>query len=192
GHRARSGAELGWLPPPRTTADLPSAGRDITAQSHASLPDISTFKSMPYHAGLSLDRAVQVGIGASGGSGGTGLSGGSAFYWSDMLGNHNLTTLVNLSGSVGGVSKSLGLYRDYENRRQRWAWGLQGYQIPYFSRDFVTTQDPTTGFVQVQDIRSWQVERAMMGSLTYPINPVMRFESTLGYRNIDFSGEVET
>jgi outer membrane protein assembly factor BamA len=77
-------------------------------------------------------------------------------------------------------------------RRQRWAWGLQGYQIPYFSRDFTSTEDPTTGFVQVQDFRSWQVERSMMGSLTYPVSPVMRFESTLGYRNIDFSGEVET
>ena len=186
-------AVIGSIPPPRTNVEPASSGRDsITAQSHAPLPDVSTFKSMPYHAGLSLDRAVQVGIGASGGSGGTGLSGGSAFYWSDMLGNHNLTTLVNLSGSIGGVSKSLGLFGDYENRRQRWAWGLEGYQIPYFSRDFVTMQDPLTGIVQVQDQRSWQVERAMMGSVTYPVSPVMRFEGTAGYRNIDFSGEVET
>src|SRR5207253_222270 len=158
-----------------------------------SLPEAAGFKTSHYRPGLSLDHASQIGVGVSAGTGGRGLGGGSAFYWSDMLGNHNLATLVQMSGSQGGVAKNLGLLADYENRRRRWAWGMQGYQIPYFSRQFVTSYDtPTPGQVQVQDVRSWQIERAFEPSLSYPLSRVQRFELSAGYRNIDFSGEIET
>jgi DNA polymerase III alpha subunit len=94
-------ADVGTLPSPRTVPG-------ITAEAPAPLPDAVSFQSTPYHAGLSLDHAAQAGVGITAGTGGTGLGGGSAFFWSDMLGNHNLTTLVQMSGSQGGVSKNLG------------------------------------------------------------------------------------
>ena len=58
----------------------------------------------------------------------------------------------------------------------------------------IVTQDntPTPGQVQVQDVRSWQIERAFETSLSYPLSRVQRFELSAGYRNIDFSGEIET
>lgn len=178
-------ADVGTLPPPRTAGGT-------TAEAQAYLPETSSFKSTPYRAGLSLDHAAQAGVGISAGTGGAGLGGGSAFYWSDMLGNHNLTTLVQMSGSEGGVSKNLGILGDYENRRRRWAWGLQGYQIPYFSREFVTNEDPISGNFQVQDVRSWQIERAVEASMNYPLSRVQRVELSAGFRSIDFSGEIET
>lgn len=180
--------EAGVLPPAHPDS-LAS-----TARAFASLPDTSTFRTAKYRAGISLDHASQAGIGISAGSGGAAIGGGSAFYWSDMLGNHNLATLLQLSSSEGGVDKNLGLLVDYQNRRRRWIWGLQGYQIPYFTRDFTSDEGTFAGTpaVRYQDVRSWQIERALATSLAYPVSRAQRFELSAGFRNIDFQGEIKS
>ncbi len=181
-------SEAGVLPPPRTEP------LTIAARDSVKLPDPATFQHAKYRAGLSLDYAAQAGIGLAAGSGGLAIGGGSAFYWSDMLGDHNLATLLQLSSAEGGVDKNLGAVVAYQNRKQRWNWGVQGYQFPYFTRDFAVDEGTFNGepAVREQDLRFWQIERAVEGSFAYPMSRAQRIEASIGYRNIDFASEVRS
>ena len=50
-----------------------------------------------------------------------------------MLGNRNLSTLININSSSGDLFKSSALVVGYENRRTRFNWKLEGGQIPILS-----------------------------------------------------------
>jgi len=167
----------------------------VTAtRDSAALPDPAKFSSKRYRSGLSLDFVSQTSLAVGAGAGGFAVGGGSAFFWSDMLGNHNLATILQVSSAEGGVGRNLGAVVAYQNLRNRWNWGVQGYQIPYFTRTFQLEEGTLGGepVVRESDVRSWQIERAIEGSVSYPLSRAQRVELAGGYRNIDFESEVRT
>ena len=180
---------------PSRAGNLPPALGDAgtTAAAAESLPDPSTFGRSRYRAGLSLDSVGQIGIGVAGGTnGGVSVGGGSALFWSDMLGNHNLATQFQVNSSEGGVAKNIGAVVAYQNLAQRWNWGVSAAQFPYFSRGFDIFENPSTGQGVIRDERFWEIERQVQGIMAYPLNRVQRFELGAGFRNIDFESEVQT
>jgi Tol biopolymer transport system component len=178
----------------RSHADLlPAATSDVgvTANLVDSLPDSTAFKHNRYRAGLSLDSIGQVGVGvAAGGNGGVAIAGGSALFWSDMLGDHNLGTQFQLSTAQGGLGRNLAAVVAYQNLKNRWNWILTGGQIPSFWRTFETEEVGSVGIAR--DNRFWEIERQVHGVMAYPFNRAQRIEMGLGYRNIDFQSEVQT
>src|SRR5439155_1081559 len=60
---------------------------------------------------------------------GTFVGGGASLYWSDMLGNRNLVTVLQVNGGFKDVSALLA----YVNARHRWNWGVAAQQVPYYS-----------------------------------------------------------
>jgi hypothetical protein len=154
------------------------------------LPAATTFPTVPYRPRLSLDQVAQptIGIGADrfGAYGGGGL----ALMWSDMLGHHELGTMIQITNRLeetGGVVQ-------YINRTHRWNWGLVGEQTPYitggFSQALVNT-NAGPAIVQ-QDLLVTQTNSAASGLLQYPFSRAQRIEFAAGVRRIGFSQKVET
>ncbi len=193
-HELDGGALSGTAPgvPLRRADLLPSALGDAsaTATAAATLPDSTGFQHSRYHAGLSLDSVGQIAVGVSAGNGGYGVGGGSALFWSDMLGDHNLATQFQVSSSQGGISRNLAALVSYVNLKQRWNWSVSAGQIPYFWRDF-QIQDTPTQEIQT-DSRFWEIQRQVQGLIAYPFNRAQRVEFGVGYESIDFQSEVET
>ena len=179
---------------------LPDASREVlasvTAESDSGgLVDSSLFTTSRYRPGLTLDYVSQTSLGFAASGSGLAVGGGSALYWSDMLGNHNLATILQLNGNQGGVGRNLGALVGYQNLARRWNWSLQGYQVPYFYRSFEVEEvliEPGQYLVTERDIRTWQIERGVEGAVYYPLNRARRLEFSAGYRSIAFQEEVRT
>lgn len=182
---------LAQLPPPqRKEVQLASVSPDSLR-----VPDSGGFTRKPYRPGLSLDFVSQIAIGVSGGGGsGVAVSGGTALYWSDMLGNHNLLTALQASNLSGNVMNDVAGIVAYQNLASRWNWSLALAQLPYLSRRIVIDEGVFSGEpgVRVRDIMQWQVDRELVGTISRPFNRVHRLEMTGGYRGIAFRQEIES
>ena len=155
------------------------------------LVDPVTFEEEEYGAGLSLDYISQPQVGAGVDQFGTVFAGGISLFFSDMLGNRNLTTVANINTSNGSLLRSSTLVAAYQNRRTRWNWGFEGGQIPYAIRRFGIRQINATQFEQVEQFQ-WQISRQFVGSFSYPFSRSFRWESSAGYQNVDFANETRT
>ncbi len=158
------------------------------------LPDTITFQVTAYKPGLSLDYIAHPSLGLAVGGSGFFVGGGAGLYWSDMLGDHNLATFFTISNEGGDFTKSTALGAQYTNRSHRINWGGAVSQIPLIIRDFRIFQGVIDGeLVEVEQVlREWQVNREVAGILYFPIDRAQRIELSAGFRNIDFSGEVQT
>jgi hypothetical protein len=179
---------------------LPPSGREpaevdrLTHRASEGLAHASGFTRKPYKPGLSLLDVSQSGVGVGAGTSGVALSGGTTLYFSDLLGDHNLTTLIQASNQGGSLINNVAGVVAYENRRSRWNWGLTGAQVPYLNQAFTTEEVVVNGepLLIQREYRDWQIDRQIGMTLGYPFNRVSRLELSGGYRDVDFSGEVET
>jgi hypothetical protein len=170
-------------------------GRVVAARADAEkgLADPDTFTKAPYKARLGLDYVGQpyVGAGVSGRYG-PGVNGGVSMAFSDMLGEHNLQTMLQAE-SVSGFT-DVGAVVGYVNRKQRFNWGVQGGQIPYLLRDFSSGIVESGGQLayaeQVYTVR--QIERSVSALGFYPFDSTLRLEASAGYRHLGFDSRVET
>jgi len=178
------------LPPsPRVRAAWMDSARTAVAAV-----DTMRFSSARYRPRLSLDYISQPSLGVAAGSSGVGVGGGAGLYWSDMLGDHELVTLLQVSNVGGNVLNNTAAAAAYQDLRARWNWGVQASQIPYITQDYsseVVLLDGKT-VVREQEITFWQIERAVMGSVSYPFSRFTRVGFSAGVRNISFANRVRT
>jgi hypothetical protein len=159
------------------------------------LVDTTGFEQADYHPALSLDKVSQVGIGFGVGGGGVSGAGGATLFWSDMLGDHNLATYLEVSSDGGNFLNNVAAVLDYRNLRRRWNWGVELSQIPYLTQalnyNVVQLPDGSTG-TQEEAALIWQVERRALATLAYPFDRIRRIEFAGGYRNLSFESELTT
>ena len=174
------------LPPvERAEATMP------TAEHAIGRVDTTLFRRTAYHPGLSLDYVSQPSLGLSLGGGGTAVGGGLSMSWSDMLGNHNVGTLLQFNNAGGSFLDNLTAGAAYTNQRSRWTWGGEASQISYFSGFFADTGFQDGGGAESQ-YRSWELDRTAELDLSYPFSRFQRIEFSGGLRSIVFKNEVET
>jgi len=181
----------GILPPHERPA---GAVAEQLARPEAGLVSDEGFQVSPYRPRLSLDYVAPPSIGVGFGSFGPVVGGGTAFYWSDLLGHHLLmATLQSTSFTSGGLLNNLGGMIGYQNQRRRWNWGLLGGQLPYLSGGYTSTVAIVGGRRSLveESILFWQINREAAALLSYPFNRAKRVEFTGGYRNIAFSAKSE-
>jgi outer membrane protein assembly factor BamA len=121
---------------------------------------------------------------------GTFIGGGASLYFSDLLGNHNLITGLNVQGSIKDINALVG----YQNLSGRLNWGVIGQQTPYVTGAFaqgVTDIGGQTALVD-QELLERQTNRDVFGLLSYPFSQVQRVEFQAGYSNISFDRELRT
>jgi Tol biopolymer transport system component len=198
------GVEPSTTPGHPDPAALPSGGaggKEIAAlqrDTAVGLADAAGARTEPYKAHLDLDLIGQpygfAGIGSTGAFAG----GGMAFYWSDMLGDYNLGTTLEINGSLNGgfnnFARSLGGQIGFENRKHRWNYGLTAGQIPYLSGQVSmgTTEDNGQTVGVQRTVVSRQVERSGSAIASYAFNAAQRFDVSAGISNISFDQQTET
>ena len=145
-----------------------------------------------YHAKLSLMGIGQPSVAAGVDNYGTYLGGGIMLFWSDMLGNYNLTTALQIKANdiFTDISGLLG----YMNTKHRWNWGVVVQQVPYFTQGFLS------GNASVKNIPAYveqeyifrETNRSISGILSYPFSQVLRVEFNARYTNKSFNNKVTT
>jgi hypothetical protein len=160
---------------------------EVLADAHTGLPDTAEFASKHYGAGLGLDYIAQPQLLVASSQFGTYVGAGAALYWSDMLGNRNLTTALQVNGGVKDITAVLG----YVNLRRRLNWGVFAQQVPYvygygYSGAGLYNGQPVY-YDQVFKFR--ETIRDISAVTAYPLNRAMRFELSAGGRDISFDQE---
>jgi Tol biopolymer transport system component len=154
------------------------------------LPADTNFDVVPYKAGLSLTYVGQPSLAVGASQFGTYLGGGASLYFSDLLGNHNLVTGLNVQGSLKDVN-ALVAYQDLTHRLN---WGFAAEQVPYLTGGFVEGTATINGEPALvdQEVLQRQTNRDFYGLVSYPFSRVQRVEFQAGYSNISFDNELRT
>jgi outer membrane protein assembly factor BamA len=111
-----------------------------------------------------------------------------------MLGNRNLAAAIQVNTSAGSIDRSTLLSVVYENRRGRWNVGGQLSQIPLVSQraGFGVTEIDGVPVQVFTTERFYQINRQVLGFVTYPLNRAQRLEFTGGLQSIDFARDLKT
>ncbi len=155
------------------------------------LPPKDNFALSDYDASLSLTGVVQPSVGVGIDRYGANVGGGVGLIWSDMLGNHNLTTFLQVQSYRSFRFTDIAALVSYVNTSSRWNWGGSISQIPYIYSGYsagYTTIKNQQAYVEQQLIYR-EIIRDISGSIYYPFSQVMRAEFTAGYENISFQNE---
>jgi hypothetical protein len=169
---------------------LPSAVASYLGAPGRGLPPVADYPRTAYSPSLSVDFVAPPTVGVGTSSFGTFAGGGTGIYWSDLLGDHNLMTAIELNSSGGNILRDLTSITAYENRKHRWNWGGVIGQVPY--RGGFLEYSTSGPFITERETLFWQIQRDLLGSLVYPFNRAHRFEFSTGFRSISFEGESTT
>ena len=176
------------LPPPLAA---PGAVATALANATAGLPPATpTLDAQDYTPRLSLDFAGQPTVGVGADPFGTYATGGVAFLFSDILGNHTVGTSAQVTSRFDEFGGSL----FYLNRSRRLNFGIGIDQTPYVSRGYETGIVNVAGdqlFVE-NEYRILQTDRSITGMAAYPFNRAMRFEANAGVRQLGLSQDLRS
>ncbi len=182
------------LPPQRERLDTRLTS--LLADAATGLP-ASDGEVEPYRARLGLDYVGQPTLTAGVDPFGTYLGGGLAFYWSDMLGNHNLATAVQMGGYFGtsftdSLKNTAGAVA-YQNLAHRWNWAAVVQQYPYLTGQFSSGFDIVGNqLVYVDQTVVWrQINREVGGVVAYPFSRASRVEFSGGFQHVSFDQQVQ-
>jgi WD40 repeat protein len=114
-YRAPAGSrQSSVLPAQETVAEIPTTVAALNSDPLFGLPDTTRFKERPYHASFHPDYIADPSIGYAQGYG---AAGGTAFVFSDLLGNHQLALAGNVYGRLSDASVFVG-YANLSHRLQ--------------------------------------------------------------------------
>lgn len=183
---------LAGMLPPRRQAEGAVAG--FLGSPGTGLPSPPDFQRTPYQPRLSLEYIAPPSIGVGFGSFGPTVGGGTAFYWSDLLGQHLLmATVQTTSLTSGGFVNNLGGMVGYQNQKTRWNWGFIGGQLPYVTGGYGASLGVVGGRPALleESVMFWQINREAAAVFSYPFNRAQRVEFTGGFRSIAFDAKSE-
>lgn len=174
--------------PPRTKPEGELLG--LLKNPLFGLPEETDYGVKDYKPKLMLDYIsppqLAIGVDRYGSYGG----GGIAFYFSDMLGYHNVAAMAQVSSRLQDSAALAG----YQNSNHRLNWGAVVQRIPYVSAWYsqgVGYVFDELAIIEQEEIYR-QINYQLSGFSFYPLSQVQRFELSAGYRFIDFDWEVRT
>ncbi len=197
-----AGGELNTALAQLTPAVLPPRDRTGTVvarfleQPTVGLRPATNFQRTDYHPHLSLEMVAQPQIGVGVSSFGSGISGGTAFLWSDLLGQHTLITSIQ-TNTVSDGSKffnSLGGQVGYINQKSRWNWGFFGGQTPFLTGQLAQGLAQINGETVLveQETRFWEISRNLTSIFAYPFSRAQRVEFSAGFQNLSYAADTTT
>ena len=152
----------------------------------------SSFHTTDYSPSLSLDGFGTTSVGVGADRFGTYVGGGATLFWSDMLGDDELATALQLQ--TAGKLFALGGLVGYMNTSSRWNWGGIIQQSPYLNTNYLSGYGyvgSEPAYIE-QDLYLMETDREASGLLSYPFSDVLRTEFSAGFRNISFTQETVT
>jgi Tol biopolymer transport system component len=180
-YRAQAGSrQSSVLPAQETVADLPANIGTLMSDPVYGLPDTSRFKEHPYHASFHPDYIADPSVGYTPSYGGM-FAGGTAFVFSDLLGNHQLAVAGNVYGRLSDASVFLG-YANLSHRLQ-YTTGLSQDPI-YVPLSGGVTPPDQNGTVRFETDYLRYVVRNVFLVGQYPLNRFTRFETGAQFNSI--------
>ncbi len=172
------------LPPQdRPHSELLALLADSTiGEKYASTTTISA-----YHPKLSLDYVSQPSLAVGADRFGTYVGGGLTLYWSDMLGDQNLATMLQIEGSFSNLAALVA----YQNTKHRLNWAIAVEQIPYIQGGYQLVSNAAGDTTTEQLLILREINREADFLVSYPFSQVRRVEFSAGVRNISFSAQQE-
>jgi Tol biopolymer transport system component len=170
--------ESSVLPTAEVTQDLPTTIASLQADPLYGLPDTTRFRERPYHATLHPDYIANPSVGYTPNYGT--FAGGTAFVFSDLLGNHQLAVSGNVYGRLSDASAFVG-YANLSHRLQ-YTSGLS--QDPIYVPLNTFSQPLPNGDVQFAQEYLRYVIRNVFLIGQYPLNRFTRFETGLQFNSI--------
>ncbi len=141
-----------------------------------------------YTGGLRLDYVAPPTVGVSaGGVYGTQLGGGVGFFFSDMLGNKNLT----IAAQAQGTFKDIGGQVSYIDLGDRLNFGGTAGHIPLLFGYARSAILPEEGVQLVEQLRQRIFIDQASGIAQYPLSTTRRLEGSAGFVRYGFNNEVE-
>ncbi|MDX1547779.1 MAG: peptidase S9, partial [Rhodothermales bacterium] len=181
---ALSGYALAGLLPPFRAVDEGLVG-DYLNDPLTGLPSNQDYDAKEYRSKLRLDYVAPPSVGVQvGGVYGGGLAGGVGFFFSDMLGNQNLTIVAQANGTF----KDLGGQVSYLNRGNRLNWGGAAGHIPLLFGGTRVGFTPD-GFQFVEEVRQRIFIDQLLGIASYPFSTTRRLELNGGFIRYGFNYE---
>ncbi len=177
----------GMLPPSdRTGSVLARLLRDPAG----GLPSAEEFTRKDYAPGLSLTYVAQPSLFGGSDQFGTYIGGGAALYFTDMLGNRNLVTGLQVNGGLKDITALVG----YQNLGSRLNWGIAAQQVPYITGAYAAGTGEVDGepVLIEQQLLERQTNRTLQGTIAYPFSEVQRVELSAGGTHISFDRELQT
>jgi hypothetical protein len=159
-------------PPPAPAANLKTGAFSVPTFD---LPNGNAFAVKPYRAGLKLDKMVQPYLSAGGGSTGGFIRGGVGLSFGDMLGDHQLQSIIQVGKNVDDFATEVA----YLNLRSRWNWGVLGGQVPWLigaAQPPPTTSADGSTLTQRADVFR-QIHREVSTVAIYPFSGAKRSSS---------------
>ena len=151
-------------------------------------PESIELEPRAYRSGLRLDYVAPPTVGVSaGGVYGTQLGGGVGFFFSDMLGNKNLTVAAQAQGTFKDIGGQVA-YIDLGNRVN---FGAMAGHIPLlfgYSRSAIL---PSEGVQLIEQLRQRIFIDQASGLAQYPFSTTRRLEGSAGFVRYGFDNEVE-
>jgi len=191
---ALAGTPLAAIPSP-SPAMLPPQSRPhselltLLADSTIGEKGASTETISGYHPRLGLDYVAQPNLAVGADAFGTYVGGGVTLYWSDMLGDQSLATMLQIEGNF----KNLAALVAYQNTTHRLNWAVALEQIPYIQAGLLPPTVSSNGDTLTQQALIFsEVNREADFLVAYPFSDVQRVELSAGLRNISFNGTIET
>lgn len=156
------------------------------------LPPDQDYELSEYSSKLTLDYVAPPSIGVTaGGPYGSGLVGGVGLFFSDMLGNHNLTVVAQANGTF----KDVGGQAYYLNRANRLNYGGSVGHIPILliGTGVGYDIDPETGLQSqvVSQLKQRIYIDQLQGVASYPFTQTRRIEFSGGLTRYGFDYEIE-
>jgi hypothetical protein len=170
--------ESSVLPTAEVTQDLPTTIASLQADPLYGLPDTTRFRERPYHATLHPDYIANPSVGYTPNYGT--FAGGTAFVFSDLLGNHQLAVSGNVYGRLSDASAFVG----YANLSHRLQYTSGVSQDPIYVPLGTLNQGLPNGDVQFAQEYLRYVIRNVFLIGQYPLNRFTRFETGLQFNSI--------
>jgi hypothetical protein len=170
-YRASAGSrQSSVLPVQEAVADLPASVAALQSDPLFGLPDTSRFKEHPYRVSFHPDYIADPSVGYTPNYGT--FAGGTAFVFSDLLGNHQLAVAGNVYGRLSDASVFVG----YANLSHRLQYTTGVSQDPVY----VPINGGVTGNQIVQRYQTdylRYVVRNLFLTAQYPFNRFTRVET---------------
>ena len=164
------------LPVGEAVQDLPPSVAALDADPMFGLPDSSRFKGRPYHVSFHPDYIADPSVGYTPNYGT--FAGGTAFVFSDLLGNHQLAVSGNVYGRLSDASVFLG----YANLSRRFQYTTGISQDPVYVPVSGTTTSGSVFRIQTNYLRYVVRNLFVMGQ--YPLNRFTRLETGMQLNSI--------
>ncbi|MGH7487807.1 MAG: TolB family protein, partial [bacterium] len=142
------------------------------------LPDTTRFKEHPYHATFHPDYIANPSVGYTP-TYGT-FAGGTAFVFSDLLGNHQLAVAGNVYGRLSDASAFVG----YANLSHRLQYTTGVSQDPVYVPLTVSEIQPAPGVIRLQNQYLRYVVRNVFLTGQYPFSRFSRIETGAQFNSI--------